>query len=171
MNLFGYYIDIKFILIALGVFFGLIFIFSLIALILSARANRKMKKLLNYNKGTDILASVTDYYNKCKDIENKFDNINNCIKNLEKESGVSIKKVGTLRYDAFDENNANLSFVVALLDESDSGFVINGVYSRGNTATYMKSVKEGKSIYALSDEELQAISIAKQNYEIKTKRI
>lgn len=171
MNIFGYFIDINYILMAVAGFFGLIFIFTLIALILSARANKKMKKLLNYNKGNDILGAVTDYYEKCKNIEEKFYDINKCINELKKESEASIKKVGTIRYDAFDENNANLSFAAALLDEKDNGFVINGVYSRGNTATYLKSIKDGKSIHALSDEEMHAISIAKENYQIKTNRI
>ena len=54
MNIFGYIIDINYILIAAAAFFGLIFIFTLIALILSAKANRKMKRLLNHNKGNDI---------------------------------------------------------------------------------------------------------------------
>lgn len=171
MNIFGYFIDINYILIAAAAFFGLIFIFTLIALILSVKANRKMKKLLNYNKGNDILSVVTDYYEKCKSIEDNFFDINESIKELSKESEASIKKVGTIRYDAFDENNANLSFAAAILDEKDNGFVINGVYSRGNTATYLKSIKDGKSIHALSDEEMQAISIAKENYRIKTNRI
>jgi len=169
MNLFGYFIDTNLILIAFGLFSGVIFIFALIALIISAIANKKMKKLLNKNKGTDILAAINDYYNRCREVENNFLEADERLKRLERESGVSIKKVGTLRYDAFDENNANLSFVAALLDESDTGFIINGVYSRGNTATYLKSIREGKSIYALSDEEMQAIYIAKENYETKTK--
>ncbi|MBE7027429.1 MAG: DUF4446 family protein [Ruminococcaceae bacterium] len=169
MDLFGYFIDNTLILMAVGVFLGVIFLFTLAALIIALKTNKKMKRLLNDNKGTDILAAISDYYNKCREVETNFHEADERLKRLERESGAAIKKVGTLRYDAFDENNANLSFVAALLDESDSGFIINGVYSRGNTTTYLKSIREGKSIYALSDEEMQAIYIAKENYETKRK--
>lgn len=171
MKIFGYFIDLNILLMALGAFFGLIFLFTLIALILSIKANRKMKKLLRDNKGTDIVDAITEYYEKCHNIEEKFYDTNERIKNLEIENGACIKKIGSLRYDAFGENNANLSFTAALLDESDSGFVLNGVYTRGNSTTYLKTIKEGKSIFALSDEEMQAISIAKENYERKTKNL
>ncbi len=167
MNLFGYFIEINTLLISLGAFFGLIFILTLIALIIAVKANSKMKKLLRDNKGTDIVDAITEYYNKCSSIEENFYDVREKVNILEAESAVSIKKIGTLRYDAFGENNANLSFTAALLDESDNGFVLNGVYSRGNTTTYLKTIKDSKSIFALSDEEMQAISLAKDNYNKK----
>lgn len=171
MDLLGYYIPLNIILIASGVLFGLIFIFTLIALIVALKANRKMKKLLDYNKGNDILGVVTNYYEKCHRIEEKFKDTQDRIEYLEKENGVCVKKVGALRYNAFTGNHANLSFAAAILDESDSGFVINGVYQRESTTTYLKEIKEGKSIFELSDEEKQAIMLAKENYAKKTNKI
>ena len=165
MKILGYFIDKDMLIIGLTVFFGLIFILTLIALVKLIKVNKKMKKLLDNNKGTDIVEAITEYYEKCHSIEDNFYDIRLRVSDLERESGKCIKKVGTLRYDAFGENNANLSFTAALLDESDSGFVLNGVYSRGNSTTYLKTIKEGKSIFALSDEEMQAISIAKENYK------
>ncbi len=169
MNIFGFNIDKSVILAVIAAVFGLSFLFSFIALVMSVKANKRMKKFVNYNKRINILDAVTNYYDKCKEIENSFLDADDRLKRLERESGASIKKVGTIRYDAFDENNGNLSFAAALLDESDNGFVINGVNSRGNTTTYLKSIREGKSVYALSDEEMQAIYIAKEDYESKTK--
>lgn len=169
MNILGFFVEINVILIVTASILALLLILSLTAFIISIKANRKMKKLLNNSKGTDIVEKIREYYEKCKDIDDKFSDVERSIKKLEEESSVSIKKVGTLRYDAFDENNANLSFVAALLDESDNGFVLNGVYSRGNTATYLKSIRKGMSTFVLSDEEIKAIAIAKENYEAKKK--
>lgn len=167
MNIFGWFIELNTLLIGFGVFFGVIFLITLIALILSVKANSKIKKLLRDNKGTDIVDAISKYYEKCNNVEENFQKIIEKIEILESESAISIKKVGSLRYDAFGENNTNLSFTAALLDESDNGFVLNGVYSRESTTTYLKTIKEGKSIFALSDEEMQAIQIAKENYNKK----
>lgn len=171
MNLFGYEIPVNLIIIAFGVVFGLIFIFTLIALIISVKANKKMKRLLRDNNGTDIKESVIDYYEKCRRIEETFKSTQDRLNFLEAESGACIKKVGTIRYDAFRENHANLSFAVALLDEKDNGFIINGVYARENTTTYLKEIRDGKSLFELSDEEKQALYTAKENYERKTNKI
>ena len=167
MELLGYYIDINNLIIGLAAFFGLIFILTLIALINSVRANKKMKKLLDNNKGNDIIEAISEYYEKCHNIEKNFNDIREKVNFLEKESKACIKKVGTLRYDAFGENTASLSFATALLDESDSGFVLNGVYSRGDSALYMKTISAGNSVFALTEEEKQAILMAKDNYKDK----
>ena len=69
--------------------------------------------------------------------------------------------VGYLRYNAFSETGGSLSFALALLDFENSGFVINGVYSRDNTTTtYAKPVVNGKSKYTLVKEEEEALEIA-----------
>lgn len=171
MDLFGYYIPLNVVLITLGVIFGAILIFTIIALIIAVKANKKMKKLLDYNKGADIVNIVSNYYEKCHRIEEKFGDTQNRIESLEKENSACIKKVGALRYDAFMGNHANLSFAAAVLDESDSGFVINGVYQRESTTTYLKEIKNGKSLFELSDEEKQSIMLAKENYAKKTNKI
>ena len=167
MELLGYFIDKNNLIIGLAVFFGLIFILTLIALINSVRANKKMKKLLDNNKGNDIIEVINEYYDKCHSIEGNFSDIREKVSFLEKESKVCIKKVGTLRYDAFGENTANLSFATALLDESDNGFVLNGVYTSGDSTLYMKTISAGNSVFTLTDEEKQAISMAKDNYNNK----
>ena len=170
MEFMGYYISLNLILSGVLAFFVIIFIITLIALINSVKANKKMKLFLRENRGTNIAEIVTDYYNKCEKIESGFFDINEKIKRLEKEDSACIKKVGTIRYDAFEGNHANLSFAAALLDEEDNGFVLNGVYTRNGTTTYLKEIKSGDSIFALSDEEKQAIYIAKEKYDTKTKR-
>ena len=170
MELLGYYIDMNLLLICLGIFFGIIFLFTLSALIISIKANRKMRKFIRENKKLNIVNAIEEYYDKCQEIRDSFNETQERVRILETENKACIKKVGSLRYDAFGENNTNLSFVAALLDESDSGFVINGVYTRENTITYLKTLREGKSIFALSDEEMQAISLAKENYEKKTNK-
>ena len=50
-----------------------------------------------------------------------------------------------------------MSFSLALLDEYNTGVVLNGIYSREMSNIYAKPIKEGKSSYTLSEEEKEAI--------------
>ena len=88
MELLGYFIDKNNLIIGLAVFFGLIFILTLIALINSVRANKKMKKLLDNNKGNDIIEVINEYYDKCHSIEGNFSDIREKVSFHEKESKV-----------------------------------------------------------------------------------
>ena len=62
-----------------------------------------------------------------------------------------------VRYSAFQDTGSDLSFSLALLDEYNTGVVLNGIYSREMANIYAKPIKEGKSSYTLSDEEKEAI--------------
>lgn len=69
-------------------------------------------------------------------------------------------KIGMVRYNAFQDTGSNLSFAVALLDDKNTGIVINGIYSRDCSNIYSKPIENGKSNFILSSEEKEAIDIA-----------
>ena len=81
---------------------------------------------------------------------------------LEHQLGYCIQKVGVIRYNPFDEMGGNLCFAVALLDEMDTGVVLNGILGREGSYTYAKQIEQGKSTYTLSAEEVQALDMAKR---------
>lgn len=82
------------------------------------------------------------------------------IEHMEKNFKNCVQKVGVVRYQAIQNMGADLSYTVALLDENNDGVVFNGIYGRDGCYTYAKPIKEGKSSYNLSDEEIQAIENA-----------
>lgn len=82
------------------------------------------------------------------------------IEYMEKVVKNCVQKVGVVRYQAIQNMGADLSYTVALLDENNDGVVFNGIYGRDGCYTYAKPIKDGKSSYNLSEEELQAIEKA-----------
>ena len=52
---------------------------------------------------------------------------------------------------------------MALLDGNDNGVVLNGIHSRTGSFTYAKPIEMGVSTYMLSEEELKAVEVAKNN--------
>ena len=75
----------------------------------------------------------------------------------------TFQKVGLVKYDAFNEMGGKLSFSLALLNETDDGFVMNAVHSREGCYTYIKEIIGGNSIIVLADEEKEALDMAKNS--------
>ena len=53
------------------------------------------------------------------------------------------QKTGIVKYNAFKGMGGNLSFVIAMLDDNNTGFVLNSVHSREGCYLYLKDVVEG----------------------------
>lgn len=167
MNLFGMEIPTELILFYGGILFIITFILAVSGFLTAVKTNRRMKKVLHDAAGNDITDAIINYYQKCTDIMNHYNEAETRLQEIERNMGTCVKKIGAIRYNAFEGNNSNLSFAAAVLDDTDSGFVLNGVYSRGQTATYLKPLTNGKSLFELSEEEKEAIHTAQFNYEKK----
>ena len=78
----------------------------------------------------------------------------------------TFQKVGLVKYDAFNEMGGKLSFSLALLNETNDGFIINAMHSREGCYTYIKEIMDGNSIIVLAEEEKEALDMAmKSNNE------
>jgi len=69
----------------------------------------------------------------------------------------SIRHVGVVRFDAFEDMGGKLSFAVALLDEEGSGVVFSSINGRSETRVYAKPIERGASRINLADEEIESI--------------
>ncbi len=75
----------------------------------------------------------------------------------------SIQGVGVVRYNPFEQMGSNMSFSLALLDGRANGVVVSVLNSREGSRVYGKAVERGTSNYPLSDEERQALALARDS--------
>ena len=87
------------------------------------------------------------------------------VSELEGLSRTDISRVGFVRYDAFDDSGAELSYALALLNRGGDGVVISSIYSRADTRTFGKAVQGFKPVVNASDEEVRAIERARTTNE------
>ena len=80
---------------------------------------------------------------------------------LKAEAGQSMRHVAVIRYDAFTDTGGQLSWSLALLDDSGSGVVLSSIQGRNESRTYAKNVAGWASETQLSPEEEDAISNAR----------
>ncbi len=77
---------------------------------------------------------------------------------LKAESTQALRHLAVVRYDAFTDTGGQLSWSLALLDDSGSGVVVTSIQGRAESRTYAKSVADWRSDSQLSPEEEDAIS-------------
>ena len=82
------------------------------------------------------------------------------IRVANKNSRASFQKLGMVKYNAFKGMGGNLSFALALLDYTNTGFVINSVHSREGCFLYLKEVERGETDTQLGAEEREALEQA-----------
>lgn len=84
------------------------------------------------------------------------------IEGLERKGHTHFQRMGVVRFNPFSETGGDQSFALALLDKNDSGVVLLSLHSREGTRVYAKPIKNGKSKYELSKEEVKAIEEARK---------
>lgn len=71
-----------------------------------------------------------------------------------------LTRVAVVRFDAFADISGKLSSSAALLDEHGNGLVITTMNGRENARNYIKQVRRGIGVAALSPEEAEAVARA-----------
>jgi hypothetical protein len=140
---------------------------GIIALIIAIKANVKYTKLNKqydyFMRGKDA-ETLEDYfvelqrhveYLEVEDQKNK-----EVMRILNKNIRASFQKFGLIKYNAFGGLGGNMSFALALLDYTNTGFVINSVHSREGCFLYIKDVDAGTTEVELGSEEKLALEQA-----------
>ena len=139
----------------------ILFFLYLINIVKLYKLNIKYKNfMLKLGNGNNIQEIIENYMKKIDEVQKENNNLRNYCKQLDSTIATSIQKVGLVRYNAFKDTGSDLSFTLALLNEKNTGIVLNGIYSREMSNIYAKPITEGISTYTLSDEEKEAIKKA-----------
>ena len=69
----------------------------------------------------------------------------------------SYQKVAVVKYNAFEGMGGQASFVLAMLDLNNNGFLLNVIHSRSTCYTYLKEIREGQAEVVLGNEERMAL--------------
>lgn len=140
---------------------GIVLLLLLLFFILLIRQNGLIKKYREFMKGdkdvTTMEQLIESRLNEIERLEIKNDALVKKIIEMEDVLLGTYQKMAIVKYDAFREMGGNLSFVLAMLDKNDNGFLLNSVHSRDACYTYIKEVIKGNAKTELSEEEKEAL--------------
>lgn len=138
-----------------------IMVFVLIYMVrLSMKLTRFLKKYRIFMRGKDAVSLEKAFTQKFLEVD-KLMEINkiqaNEISRIKDILSRTTNKIGIVKYDAFPDVGGKLSFALAMLDESNTGFVLNAIHSREGCYTYIKEIVKGESYIVLGQEEKDAL--------------
>lgn len=128
-----------------------------------AKLNRRYEKMMQGINGTNLEGVLFSHIDEVRKTMAKVDQLSSDCQRLDEITKVCVQKVGVVRFNAFEDTGSDLSFAIALLDDSNNGVLISSIFGRNDSRTYAKPVVSGQSTYFLTEEEKQALNQARKN--------
>ena len=125
-----------------------------------SKIKKRTRSFFASSEGKDLEEIIYKQIKKTNEVDGEIKKIIEDNKRIKSDLAKCVQKVGVVRFNPFGDVGGNQSFVIALLDNSLSGVIIQSLYSREGVRVYSKQIKRGKSEYALGEEEKEAIKIA-----------
>jgi hypothetical protein len=151
----------EYIILGLTIFSLLLFIFILILSMKQRKLNKKYKKFMSGATGENLESQILARFSDIDGLKTDAKMIHSEIDKIQENLMITYQKIGVVKYDAFKEMGGKLSFVLALLDKNNSGFILNSVHSsREGCYTYLKEIIKGESFLELSGDERKALNQA-----------
>ena len=133
------------------------------------RLDRKFDYFMRGKDAESLEDVILDQIDEIKNLKAEDRATKDAMRSLNRNSRASFQKLGIVKYNAFKGMGGNLSTAIALLDYTNSGFILNCVHSREGCYTYIKEIVRGESYIELSEEEKQCLekTIYQEEYDIK----
>ena len=142
---------------------GLSLILLIAFIICMIKMNKLYRRYDRFMRGKDaetLEDTMINIMEQLKDLNAKDRANKDMMKSLSKQVKDSFQKFGFVKYNAFKGMGGNLSFVLAMLDDNNTGFVLDAVHSREGCYLYLKEVEEGATEVLLGSEEQEALEQA-----------
>lgn len=154
-------IDSDYIIIGLAAICLILLVLVIINMVQTSKLNKKYQTFMKGKNAKSLEETLIKRLDQVDSLMKANKANEEDIKKIFSNMKLTFQKIGLVKYDAFNEMGGKLSFSLALLSESNNGFVLNAVHSREGCYTYIKEIIDGNSVLALAEEEKEALEIAK----------
>lgn len=127
----------------------------------SAKLARRQSRMLRGASGESLERMLLDYASGVEETRVRLNENANVSAANTQALRSAVRRIGLIRYDAFDQVGGYQSFSLALLDERGSGIVLSSLVSRHDSRIYVKAIAGGASDQPLTPEEARAVAEAR----------
>ncbi len=146
------------------VFFAVLFLIAFILIIrLSldvSHMKKRYRKMMTGAEGENLERMLIGHVSEVKSVIEEHQRLDEEYKRISDLLNMAVTRVGIVRFRAFEDMGSDLSYAVALLNSHNDGVVLSSIFAREDSRSYGKPIVDGKSEYALSTEEEQALKEA-----------
>lgn len=153
-------IDPMFLIIGFSVLSLVLLVAVIICIVKMNKLYRRYDLFMRGKDAETLEDTIMDILDELDGMRGKDRAIKDRMKVLSKQVKDSFQKFGFVKYNAFKGMGGNLSFVIAMLNDNNSGFVLDVVHSREGCYIYLKEVEEGATEVLLGNEEQEALEQA-----------
>ena len=152
--------DPAYIIMGLVILVVLLLILAIITMTKLRRLDRKYDYFMRGKDAETLEDIIMDEIDELRDLRAEDRSNKDSIRTLNRNFRAPFQKYGIVKYNAFKGMGGNLSFALAVLDYTNSGFVMNCVHSREGCYLYIKEVDMGQTDIVLGNEEQEALEQA-----------
>ena len=152
--------DPAYIIMGLVILVVLLLILVIVTMTKLRRLDRKYDYFMRGKDAETLEDIIMDEIDELRDLRAEDRSNKDSIRTLNRNFRASFQKYGIVKYNAFKGMGGNLSFALAVLDYTNSGFVMNCVHSREGCYLYIKEVDMGQTDIVLGNEEQEALDQA-----------
>ena len=138
-----------------------LFIITIVNLVQISKLKKRDKKFMTGKEAESLEDTIASHLNEIDGLISSNNTNKENIAKLQNQTQFTFQKLGLVKYDAFQEMGGKLSFSLCLLNEKEDGFIINAMHTREGCYTYIKEIIAGNCVIILSDEEKEALDMAK----------
>ena len=121
---------------------------------------RRFNAALGTEQGESLEETLAAHLARVDSVDAHLTKLDDAYKRLAATGSLASQKISIVRFNPFGDTGGDQSFVLAVLDAHNSGYVITSIHGREGTRVYVKPIDDGKSKYPLSEEEKQALKQA-----------
>ncbi len=153
-------IDSSYIIIGLCILNLILIITVIVCIVKINKLNRSYDRFMRGKDAETLEDFIIDISEEVRRLQEEDRGAKDTIRSINRNLRASYQKFGLVRYNAFKGMGGNLSFAMAMLDYTNSGFVLNSVHSREGCYLYLKRVDMGQTDGPLGNEEKEAVEQA-----------
>lgn len=149
-------------MIVLYVALGVSFLWLIVLTVLLLKVKKHYNSLIGHT-GKKTLDSILDgIVAEDKRFEQEINALKKGLGEISTQSDFHFQKIGLVRFNPFERQGGEQSFILSFLDKKNNGIILNFLYTKEGVRVYSKRITEGKSDdYELSKEEKEALANAK----------
>ena len=130
---------------------------------LSAAVNTRKRYLTAFgdDRPENVEQLIASLHERLDVSVDKFDSFNHRLDVFSAKTAQGINRIGLVRFNPFQDTGSDQSFSAALLNDNGDGIILTSLWGRDEVRLYAKPVDRHESRYILSQEEKQALDMAK----------
>lgn len=147
---------------AVGVLLLLLIIYIGVLTHRMGKLKEKYEFFMQDETGKSVEAKLHEDVARLHDLQDSLELIHRTQKDIMAVQNHCFRKIGFVKYNAFDNIGNNLSFAFTVLDGKNDGFCLSSVYGRNESRIFAKPIVDGKCLYGMSEEEKESLDNALQ---------